>query len=43
MKQIEYINFKDVTPKDFIPILNKQRVREHLVDHPLFDENAVKN
>ena len=42
MKQIEYINFKDVTPKDFIPILNKQRVREHLVDHPLFDENAVK-
>ena len=42
MKQIEYINFNDVTPKDFIPLLNKQKIREHLIDHQLFDESAVK-
>ena len=42
MNQIEYINFKDVTPNDFIPILNKQKIREHLIDHQLFDENTVK-
>jgi len=42
MKKIEYINFNDVTPKEFIPLLNKQKIREHLIDHQLFDERAVK-
>jgi len=41
MRRIEYINLKNVVPEDFIPILNKRKTREHLVDHQLFDENAV--
>ena len=42
MKQIEYINLNDANPNDFISLLNKQKIREHLIDHQLFDESAVK-
>ncbi len=37
MVEINYVEFQDVDPQDFLPILNKQTTREHLVDHVLFD------
>lgn len=42
MNQIEYVNLNDVNPNEFIPLLNKQKIREHLIDHQLFDEGSVK-
>jgi len=42
MNRIEYVGLKEVDPTDFVPLLNKQKVREHLVDHQLFDADTVK-
>lgn len=37
-----YVSLDKVNPDDFITLLNKQRVREHLVEHNLFDSNTIK-
>lgn len=42
MNCIEYVKFSDVSPLEFLPLLNKQKIREHLVAHQLFDEGTVK-
>jgi hypothetical protein len=42
MNCIEYVKLNDVNPAEFLPLLNKQKIREHLVDHPLFDAGTVK-
>ena len=42
MNNIEYVKLNEVNPKEFIPLLNKQKVRDHLIDHKLFDEKSVK-
>lgn len=42
MNKIEYIYLNDAYPKDFISLLNKQKIREHLIDHQLFDEDTIK-
>jgi len=42
MNRIEYVNFNDINPNDFIPLLNKQKIREHLIGHPFFDEVSIK-
>lgn len=34
---IEYVKFSDVDVKDFIPILNEEDIRSHLISHDLFD------
>ena len=43
MKSIEYIKFNKVNVRDFISILNKLKIREHLIDHSLFDNTSIKH
>jgi hypothetical protein len=42
MNTIKYLNFNKANPKDFLPFLNNQKVREHLIEHELFDLDSVK-
>lgn len=42
MRSIEYVRFSEVNPSDFIPLLNNPKIREHLIEHELFDEGNVK-
>lgn len=42
MDCIEYIKLDEVNPKEFVLLLNKQKIREHLIDHQLFDIETVK-
>jgi len=41
MNTIEYTKFSNVNPNDFIPLLNKQKIREHLIEHELFNTDSV--
>jgi len=41
MTTIQYVKFNEVNPSDFIPLLNNQKIREHLIDHELFDTDSV--
>lgn len=42
MSRIDYIEFKDVAPEDFIPVLNEGSIREHLISHGIFDSESVR-
>ena len=42
MNGIEYIKLSEVNPAEFVPLLNKQKIRKHLINHPLFDEQTAK-
>ncbi|WP_438464180.1 N-acetyltransferase [Marinomonas sp. PE14-40] len=35
-EKIEYIKFDDIDQEAFLPLVNSQRVREHLMEHALF-------
>ncbi|MFZ5620772.1 MAG: GNAT family N-acetyltransferase [Pseudomonadota bacterium] len=41
MNRVEYVKLNDVDPAKFLALLNKQKIRQHLVDHPLFDVGTV--
>ena len=43
MNTIEYVKFEEVDPAEFIPLLNKEKLREHLIVHELFDVKLVKS
>jgi hypothetical protein len=43
MNTLKYINFNEENPKDFLYFLNKQKIREHLIEHELFDLDSIKN
>lgn len=40
MKHIKYVDFQDLNRIELLNILNKERVREHLVVHDEFDETS---
>lgn len=42
MLTIEYVKFDEVSPEDFLPLLNKLKIREHLIQHGLFDRNTAE-
>lgn len=42
MKTIEYIKLEEVNSDDFIPLLNNQKNRVHLLEHEFFDADTVK-
>ena len=42
MNCVEYIKLDEVSPKEFVLLLNKQNIRKHLIDHQLFDIETVK-
>jgi hypothetical protein len=41
MSSIEYVKLSEVNPNDFIPLLNNKKIREHLIEHALFDTDSV--
>jgi len=41
MKSINYLSFSEVNANDFIPLLNKLKIREHLINHDLFDNDSI--
>ncbi len=41
MSSIEYVKFGDINPDNFLPLLNKLKIREHLIQHELFDINST--
>lgn len=42
MIDISYVNLNEINPDDLIPVLNNQKIREHLIDHELFNADSVK-
>lgn len=42
MNRVEYIKFDEVNPEEFMLLLNKQQIREHLIEHQLFDAKTIK-
>jgi len=42
MTKIEYMAFGEVAASEFIPLLNKNKVRKHLINHELFDADSVE-
>jgi len=43
MNSIVYVKLNKVNPIELIPLLNKHKIREHLIEHELFDESTVKD
>ncbi len=41
MSRIEYLKLEEIEPTDFLPLLNKQTTRQHLIEHELFDAQRV--
>ena len=42
MSEIEYVNFNQVNPECFLPVVNEQSLRKHLIDHMQFDSVSIK-
>ncbi|MCB1875396.1 MAG: hypothetical protein KDH88_05420 [Chromatiales bacterium] len=36
MKHIEYLRLDEIDPAEFVALLNKKKIREHLIEHPMF-------
>jgi len=43
MIEYKYVQLEQLNPDDLISMLNKQRVREHLIDHELFNSNSINS
>lgn len=42
MNTIEYLKLNEINPDEFIPLLNKLKIRQHLIEHEMFDADTVK-
>ena len=40
---IDYVKFDEIDPEELIPLLNRQKLRAHLIDHALFDRAMVES
>ena len=38
---IKYLKLNNTNPNDFLSFLNKQKIRDHLIEHALFDIHSV--
>lgn len=43
IESLEFKKFEEIAVKDFLPILNKLKLREHLMKHELFDLRSAEN
>ena len=41
MHKLKYVRFSKVDPDSFIELLNKQKIREHLIEHDFFDSISI--
>ena len=42
MSKVEFIDFSKVAPEDFLPVVNSESLRKHLVDHDYFDSDSIR-
>ncbi len=42
MEQVSYVRIEELNPNELLGILNKQKVREYLVSHALFDQSSIQ-
>ncbi|WP_126452355.1 GNAT family N-acetyltransferase [Sulfuriflexus mobilis] len=42
MNSIAYVKFNEISSNQFMPLLNKQKLRKHLMGHDLFNESTTK-
>lgn len=42
MSEIEFLRFNQVSPNEFMGIVNQDSLRTHLIDHPYFDETSLQ-
>lgn len=33
---VDYLKFNEINPSEFLPLLNSQKIRKHLIEHDLF-------
>lgn len=43
MGALEYVKLSEIDPKEFICLLNKQKNREHLISHELFNMDILQS
>lgn len=36
MSTVDYLRFNEINSSDFLPLLNSQKIRKHLIEHELF-------
>lgn len=41
MKYIDFVTFDQIEPADFVQLLNGTRIRDHLIEHDLFDIDSA--
>ncbi len=41
MNKLQYVKFNEVNTSDFLDLLNKQKIRAHLIEHKLFDLDTL--
>jgi len=42
MSEIEFLSFNQVSPENFMGIVNEDSLRTHLIDHPYFDASSLQ-
>ncbi len=42
MQSVTYVHLNTIEPAKLLPLLNREKIREHLIEHPLFDTESVK-
>jgi len=43
MSEIEFLLFDQVSPEDFMAVLNEESLRKHLISHPYFDAASLQS
>ncbi len=43
MSTVRYVRFNEVSPNDFLYLLNSKENRKHLIEHDLFDVSTAKD
>lgn len=43
MREIKYVKPEELNSEGLRALLNKHRIREHLIEHKLFDSNTIKS
>lgn len=41
MNKLDYVRFNEVNKNDFMNMMNKQKIRVHLIEHELFDLHSL--
>ncbi|MEX2964432.1 N-acetyltransferase [Microbulbifer sp. TYP-18] len=42
MGNLNYLRFTEINPDEFLPILNSEKIRKHLIEHDLFTIDTLK-